>query len=72
MSDLEGVKIFNNVCHQSTLGFLLRTAQNRPSWHYRFPMDAPFKDKHPKLDIIAEGTMMDLSLIHISEPTRPY
>ena len=59
MSDLEGVKIFNNVCHQSTLGCLLRTAQDRSSWHYRFPMDAPFKDKHPKLDIIAEGTMMD-------------
>ena len=59
MSDLAGVKTFNNVCHQSVLDVLLEIAQGKQSWHYRFPTNAPFKDKHPKMDIISSGTIRD-------------
>ena len=66
MSDLAGVKTFNNVCHQSVLDVLLEISQGKQSWHYRFPTNAPFKDKHPKMDIISSGTIRDQFLSGIA------
>tara|TARA_B100001564_G_C20580494_1_gene642872 strand:+ start:373 stop:918 length:546 start_codon:yes stop_codon:yes gene_type:complete len=60
------VKIINNACHQSLLDFVLETAANRESWHYKFPMDTAFHNKHPKMDIVADGIMKDEFLAGIA------
>ena len=53
------VNIIKNACSQSLLDFIMETSITRETWHWKFPNDAAFNLKHPKLDIVEDGIMKD-------------
>ena len=55
------IHIIDNAVPIATLDYIRSIAEKRETWHYKCPCgdNVLFKDKHPKLDIILDGNVVD-------------
>ena len=55
------IHVIDNAAPIAILDFIRSIAEKRETWHYKCPTAAwvQFKDKHPKLDLIVNGNIVD-------------
>ena len=55
------IHVIDNAVPTAILDFIRSIAEKRETWHYKCPTAAwvQFKDKHPKLDLIVNGNIVD-------------
>ena len=70
-SDFHFCKLIYDMVPLSGTGFDLRGRCFMPGASVTLEQLRPNAD-YPEVPIVLEATQLDLSLIHISEPTRPY
>ena len=57
------VQIVENCCSPMFLDFVRHQVEQSERWHFKYPVNANFDDKHPKLEIIGGKGATDEKLV---------
>ena len=60
------VQIVKNCCSLMFLDFIRQQVEQSERWHFKYPINANFDDKHPKLEIIGGEGPADEKLVGIA------
>ena len=60
------VQIVENCCSPMFLDFVRHQVEQSERWHFKYPVNANFDDKHPKLEIIGGKGATDEKLVGIA------